>query len=390
MDLKFGLFLIKSMTDLLMVKIDIFKKFIYNIIDVFKFNEFSGILILTFIIPSVVSYFFKTQQINHVQLNNLNSSMKLNKHDLTMAFTMRHNDPRGSIWLSMLLMVFIVYYIENGDQCLKDSNTENVSGKSNFNFDTSRFYWGFFCTYIFTYIITTTLINFGPYGRMKQNNGYSWHFNIMDGIVLIGVYNIVRNIIGIYGINKCRTPETVNEKKENFENDFDSEKELRNKSEKSLDELKEIKKEEEKDLLKLKKSNKIKTPDELINESQTMLKNEDIFVGRTDLYEVIDKLQQEQKDINIENLKNKLNLEQPKMILTLEEKSKKMALPDDRRRIKAPIFNNNIEDGLPNIFKKNPPKESDIDDVVLTKKGRLIAFNLEKLQEKRINKLQNL
>ena len=273
----------------------------------------------------------------------------------------------------IFLMLFVIFAVEHYGDC------SNQSGGS---LDIKSFFRNGAWTIGFSYFLTMILTNIGPYGMIKSSAGPGVITDIMDGVVLYFVYNLVKNWRNITGKNTCEGAD----KKEGFDDTFEEEKELRFKYEPSLEEaVKELEKQKQ-EYSEYKKSNKMPTIDEQIPKAQRLLKNANIFIGRTDVYQAIDKLQQSGREITLDNLKSILDVDSPKPIETLKQQEL-ATLPADRRQLKIPEMDVS-EAGLPPILKSKKQLTSIDDTVIRSDKGRIIGVNLEKLQEKRIQKLQ--
>jgi hypothetical protein len=281
-------------------------------------------------------------------------------------------DERSKI--AIFLILFIIYAVEHTDDC------RNKSGGS---INIKSYLRNGFWTIGFSYLLTMILTNIGPYGMIKKTNGTGIITDLLDGVVLYFVYNLVKNFRNITDKNTCETTE-------GFDDTFKKEQELRFKYEPSLDEaVKELEK-QKKEFTEYKKSNKMPTVDEQIPKAQRLLKNANIFIGRKDIFQAIDKLQQQEKEINLENLKSILNVDSPKPIMTLKQQELALALPSDRRRLKSNIKSVDEVDKELNILKSHKKQFTTIDDIAIrSDKGRIIGINLEKLADKRIKKLQN-
>ena len=309
---------------------------------------------------------------------------------------------QGKSNLFIFLMLFVVYAIEHYDDC------KNKAGGS---IDVTSFMRNGFWTIGFSYILTMIFTNIGPYRMIKAATGETLMTEIIDGIILYLVYNLVRNFRNITKKNTCEGSATP-EKTEGFEEtpqeeleepltpaqkraatQAEKEKILRFATKPTLKELEKGAKIAQQDKDELRRSNEITVADDKIQKAQKILKQEDIIVGRRDVFRAVDKLLQEQKEINSANLKSILDVESPRGVKSTTEKEKVSAdLPKDRRALKIPEFDK-PEAGLPPSLRNFKAKRKDLsktDDIAIRSKGgRLIGVNLEKAiasQNKKIAK----
>ena len=292
--------------------------------------------------------------------------------------------------LITFLMLLAIFYYEHADECRKQTGG---------NIDIKSMLRSGFWTIGFSYIITIILTNIGPYRMVRSLMGENIATDIIDGIVLYFVYNLVRNFRNITKKNTCEMSEATKkakeeakkeeEKTENF-TEFEEEKKLRQKSQPTMDELKREALREQQDKDELKRSNNTPTVEDKIPEAQRILKDADIIVGRQDIFRAIDRLLQEQKEINLENLKELVDVESPKQVLSVEDQGKVKSLPKDRRRAKG----YEVEEAE-KVYSISPFAEKravqKIDDAFIRSEGgRLIGVNLEKAMKIQNDKLIKL
>ncbi len=292
---------------------------------------------------------------------------------------------QGKSNIIILLMIFIIHAIEYSQECDGD-------------FEFYPFIRSSFWTIIFTYFITMILINVGPYYMIKRASGEGFFTNLIDGVILCFVYNLVRNWRNITDKNTCKdttttsdsttesestsTDETPAEAVENATADTPDEESNTTEAFTDFDAEVAIKSaaKEEANRNLLKQSNQIKTTPQYIPEAQMMLKDENIIVGRSDLYRAIDNLLKKQKQITTANLKAELNVTAPLFVKSQTQQEIDHVNVLDRRHNRGEYKPAELPIDLTfAAVDRNIPSPDD--EFIYTERGRLLGINPEKVLE---------
>jgi len=325
-------------------------------------------------------------------------------------------------YIIMAIMLFGVYYLEHAQKC-----RSKAGGSLDYKSFMRNGFWTIGLPLFFTKILT----NLGPYKAFKSMIGENIVTYFIDGFVLYFIYNLVRNWRNITDKNTCEMSEATkkarkeaaveklkkkmgvkesfdnisdkvdeinkltNEIKMKLQNDELSSEEIQNykqmlkditplqdkiiEQKQKVQDLTTLKKT---DLDLLKKSNQMPIVQDDIHKAQKILNEVDIIVGRIDIFQAVDKLQREQREINLENLQKVLDTINPQRIKSQRELELEKTLPAERRLpspIKIREMPKFVAPTQKTMQQRATERKPQIDDAAIrAPSGRLLGINLEK------------